>query len=172
MQVILLERIARLGNVGETVNVKPGFARNYLLPTKKALRATDENKKFFDTQREVLERNNEQARAAAEKRAGTMQNLTVTVVRQAADDGKLYGSVAVRDIAEALKDAGFDIERRLIDLNTTIKSLGVYNAVINLHAEVQVPLRVHVARNLESKIPTEVEDAAPVAEAADEGEAA
>ncbi len=164
MQVILLERISRLGNIGETVNVKPGYARNFLLPTKKALRATEDNKKFFDAQREVLERNNAGAKAAAEARASTMQNLTVTVIRQASDDGKLYGSVAVRDISEALIEAGHNVERRLIDLNSTIKTLGVYNAVINLHAEVQVPLRVNVARNLESKIPTEVEEFAPVAD--------
>lgn len=171
MQVILLERISRLGNVGDTVNVKPGFARNYLLPTKKALRATQENKAFFDAQRDVLERQNADARAAAEKRAAGMQNLTVTVVRQAADDGKLYGSVAVRDIADALAEAGYTIERRLIDLSNTIKSLGVYNATINLHAEVQVPLKVHVARNLDSKLPTELEESEEAA-AAGEDEAA
>jgi large subunit ribosomal protein L9 len=158
MQVILLERISRLGNVGETVNVKPGYARNYLLPTRKALRATQENKAFFDAQRDVLERNNEQARVAAEKRAANMKNLSVTVIRQAADDGKLYGSVAVRDIADALAEAGHEIERRLIDLAASIKSLGVYSAVINLHAEVQVPLTIHVARNLESKLAAELTD--------------
>lgn len=168
MQVILLERISRLGNVGDTVNVKPGFARNYLLPTKKALRATQENKAFFDAQRDVLERQNADARAAAEKHAAGMQNLSVTVIRQAADDGKLYGSVAVRDIAEALKEAGHDIERRLIDLNSTIKSLGVYNAIINLHAEVQVPLKVHVARNLDSKLPTELDESEEAAAGEDE----
>lgn len=174
MQVILLERISRLGNVGETVNVKPGFARNYLLPEKKALRATEDNKKFFDAQRDVLERNNAEAKAAAEKRAQTMQNLTVTVIRQAADDGKLYGSVAVRDIAEALAEAGHEVERRNIDIAASIKSLGVYNAIINLHAEVQVPLKVHVARNLDSKMPTELEEGedAPAAETAGEDEAA
>lgn len=171
MQVILLERISRLGNVGDTVNVKPGYARNFLLPTKKALRATQDNKAFFDAQRDVLERNNAEAKAAADKRASTMQNLTVTVIRQASDDGKLYGSVAVRDIADALLEAGHNVERRAIDLTTTIKSLGVYNATINLHAEVQVPLKVHVARNLESKLPTELDEVDAPAEA-NEDEAA
>ena len=171
MQVILLERIARLGNVGDQVNVKPGFGRNFLLPQKKALRATDANKAYFDAQREVLLRHNNDAKAAAEKRAEGMQNLSVTVIRQASDDGKLYGSVAVRDIADALKEAGFDIERRLIDLNTTIKSLGVYSAMVNLHAEVQIPLKVTVARSLESLLAQELADAPEAPEVVAEEEA-
>lgn len=165
MQVILLERIARLGNVGDEVKVKPGFGRNYLLPQKKALRATEENKKFFDAQRDVLLRQNNEAKAVAEKKAAGMSNLNVTVIRQASDDGKLYGSVAVRDIAEALKEAGFDVERRAIDLNTTIKSLGVYDAVINLHPEVEVPVKVTVARSLESLLNAELEAAEEAAAA-------
>lgn len=175
MQVILLERIARLGNVGDEVKVKPGFGRNYLLPQKKALRATADNKKYFDAQRDVLLRHNNEAKAAAEKRAEGMQNLSVTVIRQASDDGKLYGSVAVRDISDALKEAGYEIERRLIDLNMTIKSLGVYSAVINLHPEVQVPLKVNVARSLESLLTQELEAneaeaTAPAFDEADESE--
>jgi large subunit ribosomal protein L9 len=102
MQVILLEKISRLGGVGDTVNVKPGFARNFLLPQKKALRATEENKSYFESKRAVLEKQNAEAKAVAEKLAANMQNLSVTIIRQAAEDGKLYGSVAVRDIAEAL----------------------------------------------------------------------
>jgi len=175
MQVILLERIARLGNVGDEVNVKPGFARNFLLPQKKALRATADNKKFFDAQRDVLLRQNNEAKAAAEKKAASMGNLNVTVIRQASDDGKLYGSVAVRDIADALKEAGFDIERRYIDLTTAIKSLGVYEATVNLHPEVQVPVKVTVARSLESLLNQELEASeaeAPEAPEADETDAA
>lgn len=156
------------------MNVKPGFGRNFLLPQKKALRATEANKAYFDAQRDVLLRHNNEAKSVAEKRASGMQNLAVTVIRQASDDGKLYGSVAVRDIADALKEAGFDVERRAIDLNTTIKSLGVYSAVVNLHAEVSVPLKVTVARSLESlltqELETEVE--APAAEAASDEDAA
>lgn len=172
MQVILLERIARLGNVGEEVKVKPGFARNYLLPQKKALRATTENKAFFEAQRDVLLRQNNESKAVAEKQAAAMDKLNVTVIRQASDDGKLYGSVAVRDIAEALAEAGYEIERRLIDLNTTIKSLGVYEAVINLHPEVHVPLKVTVARSLESLLTQELEAEEATNDAAGEDEAA
>jgi large subunit ribosomal protein L9 len=156
MQVILLEKIARLGGVGDTVTVKPGFARNFLLPQKKALRATEQNKAFFESKRAVLEKQNADAKASAEKLASGMQNLSVTIIRQAAEDGKLYGSVAVRDIAEALLEAGHNVERRLIDLNTAIKSLGVYEAVINLHPEVQVTLKVNVARNAESLLAKEL----------------
>lgn len=165
MQVILLEKIARLGGVGDTVNVKPGFARNFLLPQKKALRATEQNKAFFESKRAVLEKQNADAKSAAEKLAAGMQNLSVTIIRQAAEDGKLYGSVAVRDIAEALAEAGHKVERRLIDLNTAIKSLGVYEAVINLHPEVEVPLKVNVARNADSLLAQELADKAEAEEA-------
>lgn len=175
MQVILLEKIARLGGVGDVVKVKPGFARNFLLPEKKALRATEQNKAFFETKRSVLEKQNSDAKAAAEKRAAGMKDLSVTIIRQAAEDGKLYGSVAVRDIGEALAEAGHSVERRFIDLNTAIKSLGVYEAVVNLHPEVQVQLKVNVARNADSLLTQELE-AKPEAEVeapeADEAEEA
>ena len=164
MQVILLERISRLGSVGDTVKVRDGFARNFLLPQKKALRATSDNVAYFETKRAALERSNAESRAVAEKRAAGMVNLSVTVIRQASDDGKLYGSVAVRDIAEALKEAGHDIERRYIDLNSAIKSLGVYEAVVHLHPEVSVPLKVNVARNAESLLAAELAEEEPVVE--------
>lgn len=166
MEIILLERIARLGGVGDVVSVKQGFARNFLLPQKKALRATESNKAVFEAKRAVLEAQNADARAKAEARAAGMQNIAVTVIRQAAEDGKLYGSVTVRDISDALKEAGHDIERRLIDLTTAIKTLGAYEATINLHPEVPVKLRVNVARNAESLLaaelaaPSEKEEAA------------
>lgn len=163
MEVILLERIGRLGNVGDIVKVKAGFARNFLLPTKRALRANETNKAVFESKRAALEAQNAASRAEAEKRAATMGNITVTVVRQAADDGKLFGSVAVRDIAEALAEQGHTIERRLIDLTATIKSLGVYEATVNLHPEVAIRVKVHVARNADSPIPTDLDDAAPAA---------
>ncbi|MBN8544292.1 MAG: 50S ribosomal protein L9 [Alphaproteobacteria bacterium] len=176
MQVILLEKIARLGSVGDTVTVKPGFARNFLLPQKKALRATEQNKAFFESKRAVLEKQNAEAKTAAEKLASGMKNLSVTIIRQAAEDGKLYGSVAVRDIAEALAEAGHKVERRLIDLNNAIKALGVYEAVINLHPEVQVALKVNVARNADSLLAQELagepEAEEVAAETADESEEA
>lgn len=158
MQVILLEKISRLGGVGDTVSVKPGFARNFLLPQKKALRATEQNKEFFESKRAVLEKQNADARAVAEKRAAGMKDIAVTIIRQAAEDGKLYGSVAVRDIAEALSEAGHSVERRFIDLTSAIKSLGVYEATINLHPEVAVALKVNVARNADSLLAQELSD--------------
>lgn len=176
MQVILLERISRLGGVGDTVKVRQGFGRNFLLPQKKALRATKDNLAYFESKRAVLEKQNAETRAVAEKRAAGMVNLSVTVIRQASDDGKLYGSVAVRDVAEALKEIGHDIERRFIDLKSAIKNLGVYEAVIHLHPEVSVPLKINVARNAESLLAQELaepEAAEPAAEeeAASEHEA-
>lgn len=173
MQVILLERIARLGGVGDNVKVRDGFARNFLLPQKKALRATKENVEYFETRRATLEKQNADARAAAEAQAAKLGDLSVTLIRQASDDGKLYGSVSVRDVADALKEAGNDIERRLIDLNNAIKALGVYEAVIHLHPEVPVKLKINVARNAESLLEKELnEDEAPETEAATDEDAA
>ena len=163
MDVILLERIARLGVVGDVVKVKNGFARNFLFPQKKALRANEENKKVFESRRAVLEKQNAETRAAAEKIAATMANLSVSIIRQAAEDGKLYGSVAARDIEVALAEAGHKIERRYIDLTTAIKSLGVYEATINLHPEVHVTVKVQVARNAEGLLAQELA-AKPAAE--------
>ncbi len=175
MDVILLERIARLGGVGDVVKVKNGFGRNFLLPQKKALRATEENKKVFEGRRAVLEKQNSETRAAAEKQAAGRQNLSVSIIRQASEDGKLYGSVAARDVEVALADAGHKIERRYIDLNTAIKSLGVYEAVVHLHPEVAVKVKVQVARNAEGLLAQELEaKEEPVAEveAADDESAA
>lgn len=173
MDVILLERIARLGGVGDVVKVKNGFARNFLFPEKKALRATDENKKVFEGKRAVLEKQNAESRAAAEKRAEGMQNLSVQIIRQAAEDGKLYGSVAARDVEVALAEAGHSIERRYIDLSSAIKSLGVYDAVIHLHPEVSVKLKIQVARNAEGLLAQELaaKADAEAAPAMDEAEA-
>jgi large subunit ribosomal protein L9 len=175
MEIILLERISRLGNVGDVVNVKNGFARNFLLPAKKALRATEINKKQFESQRDALEAQNAKSRTEAEKLATTMQSLTVTLVRQASEDGKLFGSVAVRDIADMLNEQGHSIERRQVDLKASIKTLGVYPAAINLHPEVQVSVQVHVARNAESPLPPledEIEAEAENIAAADTDETA
>lgn len=174
MQVILLERISRLGGVGDTVKVRDGFARNFLLPQKKALRATKDNVAYFESQRAVLEKQNAESRAVAEKRAKEMGTPSVTIIRQASEDGKLYGSVSVRDVSDALTEAGIQIERRLIDLNSTIKSLGAYEAVIHLHPEVAVTLKINVARNADSLLEQELnakdEDEAEVAEVSDSEE--
>lgn len=156
MDVILLERISRLGSVGDVVKVKNGFARNFLLPQKKALRATDDNKKVFEGKRAVLEKQNNETKAVAEKQAAGMQNLSVSIIRQASEDGKLYGSVAARDVEIALAEAGHKIERRFIDLTTAIKSLGVYEATVNLHPEVHVKVKVQVARNAEGLLAQEL----------------
>jgi len=156
MDVILLERISRLGSVGDVVKVKNGFARNFLLPQKKALRATEDNKKVFEGKRAVLEKQNNETKAAAEKIAATMTNLSVSIIRQASEDGKLYGSVAARDVEVALEEAGHKVERRFIDLTTAIKALGVYEAVVNLHPEVSVKVKVQVARNAEGLLAQEL----------------
>ena len=156
MEVILMERIARLGGVGDVVNVKNGFARNYLIPSEKALRASKANKELFESRRAVLVAQNDERKAEAEKMAASMGEVIVTVVRQASDDGKLYGSVAVRDVSDALEAEGHTVDRRLIDLNQAIKNLGLYEVTVSLHPEVPVVVKVHVARNADSPIPQEL----------------
>lgn len=158
MQVILMERISRLGGVGDVVKVRDGYARNYLIPTKKALRANKDNMSYFESQRSTLEKQNNERREQALKDSKSLDGVLVTVVRQASDDGKLYGSVSVRDVAEALEREGHKLDRRLIDLNAAIKSLGVYTATINLHPEVPVDIKVHVARNMDSPLPDELQE--------------
>lgn len=166
MEVILLERISRLGGVGDKVRVKNGFARNFLLPQKKALRATEENIAYFESKRAVLEKQNADAKAAADKRAAGMKNLSVTVIRQASEDGKLYGSVSVRDVAIALEEAGHEVDRSLIDLPMAVKSLGVYEATVRLHPEVPVKVKVQVVRSAESLLAQELAEEEAPAEAA------
>ena len=147
MEVILLERIEKLGQMGDTVKVKPGFARNYLLPQKKALRATKANMARFEADRVNLEAANLQRREEAEKVAKTMEGLTLLVIRQAGEGGMLYGSVSGRDVADSIKEAGFSIERRHVALDTPIKSLGIYPVRVALHPEVAVTVTVNVARS-------------------------
>ncbi len=160
MDVILLERISRLGGVGDVVRVRDGFARNYLIPQKKALRASKENRDHFESQRSVWEKQNAERKQQAQEQAKEMEGLIVAVVRQASDDGKLYGSVSVRDVADAMKTAGYEVDRRLIDLNTAIKKLGGYTITVNLHPEVPVNVKVHVARNSDSPLPPELQEPA------------
>lgn len=149
MQVILLERIERLGNMGDVVNVKPGFARNFLLPKKKALRATEENKTFFDKKRAELEASNKQRRDAAGSQAEKVRGLSVLLVRQAGETAQLYGSVSARDIADAITAAGHAVNRSQVLLDRPIKTLGLYPVRVALHPEVIESVTVNVARNAE-----------------------
>ena len=146
MDVILLERIARLGNVGDVVKVRNGFARNFLIPQKKALRASEANKKVFEERRHIIEQNNADAKTAAEAKYKVLNGMTLTMVRQASQEGKLYGSVAVRDVADALKDAGHDIPKSQIVMSGSIKSVGDYPVRITLHADVTATINVSVVR--------------------------
>lgn len=156
MEVILLEKVARLGSIGEVVNVRPGFARNYLIPQEKALRATQANKAVFEARADALAAKDAERKAEAEKLVKSIEGVTVTVIRQASEGGQLYGSVAVRDIADALEAEGHTIDRSLINLNQAIKALGLYEVSIRPHADVETTIRVHVARNADSPIPEEL----------------
>jgi large subunit ribosomal protein L9 len=146
MDVILLERIEKLGQMGDVVNVRPGFARNYLLPQNKALRATDENRARFESQRAQLEAENLTRRAEAESVSAKIDGLTIPLIRQAGEGGQLYGSVSSRDIAAAVTKAGFTIGRNQIVLDAPIKELGLHPVRINLHPEVSVTVTANVAR--------------------------
>jgi len=149
MEVILLERIENLGQMGDVVRVKPGFARNYLLPQKKAVRATELARKRFEQQRAQLEATNLERRAEAEAVAQRMQGLTVMLIRQAGEAGQLYGSVSARDIADAVTAAGFTVTRQQMRLNQPIKTLGIASVSLALHPEVLVKVQVNVARSAE-----------------------
>jgi large subunit ribosomal protein L9 len=147
VDLILLERVENLGQMGQLVKVKPGFARNYLLPQKKALRATKENLAYFESQRAQLEANNLHRKSEATEIAGKVEGLSVVVVRQAGESGQLYGSVSARDIADAVTDAGFTIEKGQVVLERPIKSLGLHSVRIALHPEVSVAIKANVARS-------------------------
>jgi len=149
MEVILLERVAKLGQMGEVVRVKDGFARNFLLPRGKALRATEANKKRFENQRAELEARNLERRKDAEKVLGKLEGKTYTVIRQAGEAGQLYGSVSPRDIAETIGKGGVKLDRSQIALSNPIKTLGLHPVPIYLHAEVEVNVTVNVARSPE-----------------------
>ena len=146
MEVILLEHIERLGKMGEKVNVKNGYARNYLLPQGKALRATEANLAVYEKQKAELEAHNQKLLATASQLAESLKGFSAVLIRQAAETGQLYGSVTIRDIAAAVKEAGFAIERRQISLDRTIKDLGVYQVKLNLHPEVSQTILINVAR--------------------------
>lgn len=146
MEIILLEHVEKLGKMGDKVNVKTGYARNYLLPNKKALRATEANIAFFEKQKAELEAHNKTLLAEASKQADALKGFSATLIRQAAETGQLYGSVTIRDIAAAINEAGHDVERRLVYLDKPIKDIGVYSVKLNLHPEVSTAILVNIAR--------------------------
>ncbi|MBW8319953.1 MAG: 50S ribosomal protein L9 [Rhizobium sp.] len=149
MDVILLERIAKLGQMGETVKVRDGFARNYLLPLGKALRANAANKARFDADRATLEARNLERKSEAQTVADVLDGKSFIVVRSAGETGQLYGSVAARDVVEILGAEGFVIGRNQVELNTPIKTIGLHKVVLHLHAEVEISVELNVARSTE-----------------------
>ena len=172
MEVILLERVPKLGQMGEVVRVKDGFARNYLLPKGKALRATKENRSRFENMKVELEARNLEQKGEAEKIAKTLDGRSFTVLRQAAEGGQLYGSVSPRDLAALVSESGCAISRSQIALNTPIKAIGAHKVPLSLHPEVEVTINVTVARNAhEAQRIARGEDVTrPLAEQAEEGE--
>lgn len=146
MEVILLERITRLGGIGDVVKVKNGYARNFLIPMKKAMRSSEESRKLFEARRHVIEQQNAEARSAAEKINGKLGGTTISLIRQASQEGKLYGSVSIRDVADALKDAGYDIPKSQIVMSGTIKNTGEYPVRIMLHPDVTSTVTLNISR--------------------------
>jgi large subunit ribosomal protein L9 len=149
MEVILLQRVEKLGQMGELVKVKPGFARNYLLPQKKALRANKQNLERFEQERVQLEAQNLKRREEAERVAERVGGLSVVIIRQAGESGSLYGSVSARDVAIATTEAGLTVTRQQVVLEHPIKTLGLSQVRVTLHPEVVIPVTVNVARSLE-----------------------
>ena len=147
MQVILLERVERLGQMGDEVRVRDGFARNFLLPKKKALRATKANREYFQGQKAQLEANNLRLKGEAEKVGQKLNGQKFTLIRQAGDRGQLYGSVSPRDVADAMEKAGFKVDRHQISISQAIKTIGLFTIPVVLHPEVRVNVTVNVARS-------------------------
>jgi large subunit ribosomal protein L9 len=147
MQVILLERVEKLGQMGDEVKVKDGFARNFLLPKKKALRATKANREYFQGQKAQLEANNLRLKGEAEKVGQKLNGQKFTLIRQAGDRGQLYGSVSPRDVADAMEKAGFKVDRHQISISQAIKTIGLFTIPVVLHPEVRVNVTVNVARS-------------------------
>ena len=147
MKVILLERIGKHGHIGDEVSVKDGFARNFLLPTGRALRATEANRKRFERDRADIEKRNQERREAAAGIASGLNGKSVIIIRQAGETGQLYGSVSSRDVADALNSDGYNVARSQVDLANPIKTVGVHSVPLHLHAEVAVSITVNVARS-------------------------
>lgn len=147
MEIILLERIEKLGTIGDVVTVKDGYARNFLLPQKKALRANEANRKIFEANRERLEKENAERRAAAEKLGEKVEGAEVVLIRAASNAGQLYGSVSVRDIVAGLAELGHTVDKRMVIMGAPIKTIGMHNVTIALHPEVRVTVKANVARS-------------------------
>ena len=147
MQIILLERIENLGTIGDVVTVKDGFARNYLLPQKKALRANDANRQVFEANRERLEAENAERRDEAAKTGANVDGAEVVLIRASSNSGQLYGSVNVRDIAAALQEQGYEVDKRQVVMGSPIKAIGLHDVTIQLHPEVRVTVKANVARS-------------------------
>lgn len=147
MDIILLERVEKLGNIGDVVSVKDGFARNYLLPNKKALRANEKNKKVFEANRAKIEADNAERRSSAEAQSGNVEGKQVVLIRASSNSGQLYGSVSVRDIVDALNEQGAGVAKHMVVLERPIKTIGVFDVRVNLHPEVSVTVKVNVARS-------------------------
>ncbi len=172
MEVILLERVAKLGQMGEVVRVKDGFARNFLLPKGKALRATKDNKTRFETMKVQLEARNLELKNEASKVGAQLAGTEVVLVRQAGETGQLYGSVSTRDIADALTAAGFSVARQQVVLNHPIKTIGLHVVPVLLHPEVEVTVKANVARSAEEAVrQSRGEDLSVVRDDEDEDEA-
>ena len=170
MEVILLERVRKLGFMGDVVTVKPGFARHFLLPKGKALRATKENLSFFEKQKKQYEANNLKLKSEAESLAKKMTGAKLVLIRHAGESGHLYGSVASRDIVEAVEKAGFSIDRSQVTLDHPIKDLGIHSVSIALHPEVEVEVSLNVAKSEEEAALQEERGGALVAETSDNQE--
>jgi large subunit ribosomal protein L9 len=170
MEVILLERVAKLGQMGDVVRVKDGFARNFLLPKGKALRATEENRSRYETMKVDLETQNKERRGEAQKIAEKLNGKSFTVLRQAAEGGQLYGSVTPRDIAALVIDRGFAVNRSQIALNNPIKAIGLHTVPVSLHPEVDVIIKIAVARSADEA--ARLERGEDITIARDEGEEA
>lgn len=149
MQIILLERVPKLGQMGEIVTVRDGYARNFLIPQRKALRATEQAKKDFERRRVQLEARNLELKQEAQKAAALIDGESVTILRQAGESQQLYGSVNARDIAEAFTAAGISLDRKQVMLDAPLKTLGIHEVTVALHPEVEVKLKVNVARSAE-----------------------
>jgi large subunit ribosomal protein L9 len=147
MQVILLERVEKLGQIGDEVRVKDGFARNFLLPKKKALRATKANREYFQTQKAHIEANNLRLKGEAQKVADKLDGQKFTLIRQAGDRGQLYGSVSPRDVADQMEKQGFKVDRHQVNISVAIKQIGLFTIPVVLHPEVKVNITVNVARS-------------------------
>ena len=169
MELILLERVEKLGLIGEVVQVKPGYARNFLLPQKKAILATAENKERFEKERVQVEANNLETKKEAETIGGKLAGILVVIVRQAGDSGQLYGSVNTRDVASRLKKEGYNINRSQVSLERPIKTVGLHPINIALHPEVSVIITANVARSEEEGMIQERTGEALIAVDSDEG---